>query len=156
VRFVVRPGTGSFWLARRPPSQGRRCSHYYIDDLAKVATKSAESWRSRTVQLREKTKLWMDLVARQGYKKPMAIKPSPKETWDHLILTMQLGLTFAGSLLFCLFIGYWLDKWLGTKGVFIFIFILLGIAGGGYTVYRQIMDAGIELKDSDKDPPKTD
>ena len=46
----------------------------------------------------------------------------------------------AGSILFCFAIGYYLDKWLNTKGLFITVFILLGIAGGGYTVYRQIME----------------
>ncbi|MCJ7596214.1 MAG: AtpZ/AtpI family protein [Desulfobacterales bacterium] len=46
----------------------------------------------------------------------------------------------AGSILFCFAIGYYLDKWLGTKGLFITIFILLGVAGGGYTSYRQIME----------------
>ncbi|MFZ7110112.1 MAG: AtpZ/AtpI family protein [Desulfatiglandales bacterium] len=55
-------------------------------------------------------------------------------------LVMQVGLTVAGSILFCFAIGYYLDKWLNTKGVFITIFILLGIAGGGYTAYRQIME----------------
>lgn len=60
---------------------------------------------------------------------------------------MQLGLTMAGSILFCFAIGYYLDKWLGTKGVFITIFILLGIAGGGYTAYRQIL----EITEGDKD-----
>ena len=54
---------------------------------------------------------------------------------------MQLGLTMAGSILLCLAIGYYLDKWLNTRGLFITVFILLGIAGGGYTVYRQIMEA---------------
>ena len=44
----------------------------------------------------------------------------------------------AGSIIFCLAIGYFLDKWLGTKGLFITIFIILGIIGGGVTVYRQI------------------
>ena len=63
---------------------------------------------------------------------------------------MQLGLTVAGSLLFCFAIGYYLDKCLGTKGVFITIFILLGIAGGGYTAYRQIM----EMLEEDKDEKK--
>lgn len=47
----------------------------------------------------------------------------------------------AGSILFCFAIGYYLDKWLHTKGLFISIFILLGVAGGGYTAYRQIMGA---------------
>lgn len=69
----------------------------------------------------------------------MLTKP-PREVWDHLALVMQVGLTFIGSVLFCLYLGYQLDHWLGTKGVFITVFILLGIAGGGYTAYRQIMD----------------
>jgi ATP synthase protein I len=46
----------------------------------------------------------------------------------------------AGSILFCFAIGYYLDKWLNTKVIFIIVFVLLGIAGGGYTVYRQIME----------------
>jgi len=60
---------------------------------------------------------------------------------DSTALVMQVGLTMAGSILFCLVIGYYLDKWLSTKPIFIIVFILLGIAGGAVTVYRQIMDA---------------
>lgn len=44
----------------------------------------------------------------------------------------------AGSILLCFTIGYFLDKWLGTKGLFITIFIILGVIGGGVTVYGQI------------------
>lgn len=44
----------------------------------------------------------------------------------------------AGSILFCFAIGYFLDKWLGTRGVFIVIFTILGVIGGGVTVYGQI------------------
>ena len=55
-------------------------------------------------------------------------------------MVTQLGLTMAGAILLCFAIGYYLDKWLGTKGLFITVFILLGIAGGGYTAYRQIID----------------
>lgn len=80
----------------------------------------------------------------------------PRVVWDHLHLVMQVGLTFAGSLLFCFAIGYWLDKWLGTSGIFITIFILLGIAGGGYTTYRQIMELDIseEGGNASDDEPK--
>ncbi|MEJ2724460.1 MAG: AtpZ/AtpI family protein [Deltaproteobacteria bacterium] len=60
---------------------------------------------------------------------------------ENIALVTQLGLTMAGSILLCFAIGYYLDKWLGTKGVFIVVFLLLGIAGGGYTAYRQIMEA---------------
>ena len=59
---------------------------------------------------------------------------------QNLALVTQLGLTMAGASLFCFAIGYYLDKWLGTKGLFITVFILLGIAGGGYTAYRQIAE----------------
>ncbi len=55
----------------------------------------------------------------------------------------------AGSILFCFAIGYFLDKWLGTKGLFITIFIILGIIGGGITVYRQ-MEQALGLKKKDK------
>jgi ATP synthase protein I len=59
---------------------------------------------------------------------------------ENLHILMQVGLTMAGCILFCLWIGIELDKWLGSRGVFTTIFILLGIAGGGVTVYRQIDD----------------
>lgn len=59
---------------------------------------------------------------------------------EYLALVSQLGLTMAGSIVLCFAIGFFLDMWLGTRGVFITIFIILGIVGGGITVYRQIMD----------------
>ena len=59
---------------------------------------------------------------------------------EHLSIVMQIGLTMAGCIVFCFFIGLYLDKWLGTRGVFVTIFIILGIVGGAVTVYRQISD----------------
>ena len=59
---------------------------------------------------------------------------------ENLSVVMQIGLTMAGCILFCFFIGFYLDKWLGTRGVFITIFIILGIIGGAVTVYRQILE----------------
>ena len=62
-------------------------------------------------------------------------------TWSEgLTIVMQLGLTMAGCILFCFFVGFYLDKWLGIRGLFTTIFIILGIIGGGYTTYRQIME----------------
>ncbi len=55
-------------------------------------------------------------------------------------MVSQLGLTVIGSILFCFAIGYHLDKWLHIKGIFTTIFIILGIAGGAYTAYRQILE----------------
>jgi ATP synthase protein I len=72
---------------------------------------------------------------------------------DDIVVVSQLGLTMAGSILFCFAIGYFLDKWLGPGGLFITIFIILGIIGGGITVYRQIgqvVDLGVKKRPGKK------
>lgn len=68
---------------------------------------------------------------------------------ENLTVVMQIGLTMAGCIVFCFFVGLYLDKWIGTKGIFVTIFTILGVIGGGVTVYRQIMEV-IETKDSDQ------
>ena len=64
---------------------------------------------------------------------------------EQMTIVSQLGLTMVGSIGLCMAIGYFLDRWLGTRGIFITIFIILGIIGGGVTCYRQIKE--IEEKD---------
>jgi len=59
---------------------------------------------------------------------------------ENLTIVMQIGLTMAGCIVFCFFVGLYLDKWLGTKGIFVAIFTVLGVIGGGITVYRQILE----------------
>jgi F0F1-type ATP synthase assembly protein I len=59
---------------------------------------------------------------------------------EHLSILMQIGLTMAGCIVFCFFVGFYLDRWIGTKGVFVAVFILLGVIGGAVTVYRQIRE----------------
>lgn len=66
---------------------------------------------------------------------------------ENLSIVMQLGLTMVGCIVFCFFIGYWLDGWLNTTGVFITIFTLLGVVGGANVAYRQIMEIFQEGKD---------
>ncbi len=53
---------------------------------------------------------------------------------------MYIGLTMAGSIIFCFFVGRMIDNWLGTKGFFMTIFTIIGVIGGANTVYRQIME----------------
>ena len=65
---------------------------------------------------------------------------------ENLTIVMQLGLTMAGCIVFCFFVGHGLDKWLELRGVFTTIFILLGIAGGANVCYRQIIEI-MEPKD---------
>ena len=59
---------------------------------------------------------------------------------ENLSIVMQIGLTMAGCIVFCFFIGLYLDKWLGTRGIFVILFTILGIVGGAVTVYRQISE----------------
>ena len=70
---------------------------------------------------------------------------------DNLAIVTQIGLTMAGCIVFCFFIGLYLDKWIGTRGIFVTIFILLGVIGGGVTVYRQISKV-IQPKTDPKSP----
>jgi F0F1-type ATP synthase assembly protein I len=59
---------------------------------------------------------------------------------EHLSILMQIGLTMAGCIVFCFFVGFYLDRWIGTKGLFTVLFIFLGVIGGAVTVYRQIRE----------------
>jgi ATP synthase protein I len=68
---------------------------------------------------------------------------------ENFQIVMQLGLTMVGCILFCFYIGYKLDKWLGTKGIFVSIFILLGVVGGGAVAYRQIIEVFEEKNNRD-------
>ena len=80
----------------------------------------------------------------------MSFNYKKNRAWaENLTIVMQIGLTMAGCIFFCFFVGLYLDKWIGTKGIFVTIFTILGVIGGGVTVYRQIMEV-IETKDSDQ------
>ena len=59
---------------------------------------------------------------------------------ENLSIVMQIGLTMAGCIVFCFFVGLYLDKWIGTRGIFVTIFTILGVIGGAVTVYRQILE----------------
>ena len=65
---------------------------------------------------------------------------------ENLTIVMQLGLTMAGCICFCFFVGLMIDKWLGIRGIFVIIFTILGVIGGAIVAYRQIMEI-IEQKD---------
>lgn len=77
------------------------------------------------------------------YKKHRAWAP-------HLQIVLQIGLTMVGCIAFCFFVGHYLDLWLGTKGLMVAIFTILGVIGGAVTVYRQIQ----EMIDSEKQDTK--
>ena len=81
----------------------------------------------------------------------MSFNYKKNRAWaENLTIVMQIGLTMAGCIVFCFFVGLYLDKWMGTRGIFVTIFTILGVIGGGVTVYRQILEV-IEDKDSNRE-----
>jgi F0F1-type ATP synthase assembly protein I len=52
-----------------------------------------------------------------------------------------VGMQFAGAILLFLFIGQWLDKRLGTNGLFTLAGVFIGGGGAFYNLYRKITAA---------------
>lgn len=76
--------------------------------------------------------------------------PLSKEEKDRLAgdlrLYGSLGLEMAASVLIGTFIGYWADKWLGTRPWILIIGFVLGAAAGFRNLYRFV-----SREDLDKD-----
>ncbi len=52
-----------------------------------------------------------------------------------------LGIQFAGAIILFLFVGQWVDKKLGTDGLFTIIGVFVGGGGAFYNMYRKISAA---------------
>lgn len=68
---------------------------------------------------------------------------------ENLSIVLQIGLTMAGCIIFCFFIGYYLDRWAGSRGILTVLLTLFGIIGGGVVSYRQIMEVFADGKTRD-------
>jgi ATP synthase protein I len=83
---------------------------------------------------------------------PIAMVPDYKRhrPWaENLSLVLQIGLTMAGCIVACFFGGRYLDRWLGSPGIFTVLLTLFGIIGGGVVSYRQIMETFADRSDTD-------
>lgn len=86
---------------------------------------------------------------RQDALHKMVLNYKKNRPWiENLSIITQLGLTMVGCIFFCFFIGRYLDRFFGTRGIFIAIFTVLGVIGGGIVVYRQILEI-TETKEED-------
>ena len=52
---------------------------------------------------------------------------------------MGLGLQFAGSIVFFMFAGIWLDKRLGTSPWLVILGVFVGAAAAFYVIYTKLM-----------------
>jgi len=81
----------------------------------------------------------------------MAFDYKKNRVWaENLTIVMQLGLTMAGCIVLCFFVGRYLDQWLGSRGVFITLFTIFGVIGGANVTYRQIIDITTDKNDVNK------
>jgi len=63
-----------------------------------------------------------------------------KKFFNYLALITQLGLVIVTSILIGLFVGIFLDRKIGTGGIFTIIFVIFGAIGGFIAAYRLIKD----------------
>jgi ATP synthase protein I len=52
-------------------------------------------------------------------------------------LAFRIGTELVAAVFVATFIGYYLDKWLGTKPIFIIILFMVGVAAGIFNVVRS-------------------
>lgn len=68
-----------------------------------------------------------------------------------LSLISQMGLLMVIPIFGCLFLGRYLDEWLGTDPLFLLVFIVLGVLSSFRNLYVYGMKYGTKKrKDSDK------
>lgn len=58
---------------------------------------------------------------------------------QNLALVTQLGISMTVPIVLSIFIGNYIDKKLGTKGIFLIIFIILGIGASISSLFRLTM-----------------
>lgn len=59
-----------------------------------------------------------------------------KESLKGLALISQIGISMITPILLGLFIGQFIDKKVGTEGIFAILFILLGVGGGFMNLFK--------------------
>ena len=75
-------------------------------------------------------------------------KDLDREYLNNLLRASVVGLHLVTATFVGLAIGYYLDKWLGTKPWLTMLFLLFGIAAGFMNMYREVK--GIHQRDADR------
>lgn len=80
--------------------------------------------------------------AREAAKKSAGEVPPGSDGRSGLGFAMRLGVEMVAALVIGVAIGYFLDRWLGTKPWLMLLFFLLGSAAGFMGVYRAATGLG--------------
>jgi F0F1-type ATP synthase assembly protein I len=62
----------------------------------------------------------------------------PGQGWGYLILFSEIGVSLLVTTLIGVFVGYWVDKTLGTLPLFLIVGFLLGAGAGTLMIARLI------------------
>ena len=62
----------------------------------------------------------------------------PGRGWGYLVLFSEIGVTLLVTTLIGVFVGYWVDKSLGTLPLFLIVGFLLGAGAGTLMIARLI------------------
>lgn len=73
-------------------------------------------------------------------------KKKNKETLQNLALVSQIGISVITPILLGVFFGQFVDKKLGTSGVFSIIFIILGAGAGFLNIFKLASGKGKKRK----------
>jgi ATP synthase protein I len=80
--------------------------------------------------------------AREAAKTTAGNKPPGSDSRSGLGFAMRLGVEMVSALVIGVAIGYFLDRWLGTKPWLMLLFFILGSAAGFMGVYRAATGLG--------------
>ena len=83
----------------------------------------------------------------------MALPPSKSARY---LRFSTMGLELGLSVLVGLFIGQWLDGWLGTEPWLLLAFLIFGMIAGFRSVFRLMRDVNAEARNQDGDADKPD
>jgi ATP synthase protein I len=70
----------------------------------------------------------------------------PGRGWGYLVLFSEIGVSLLVTTLIGVFVGYWVDKSLGTLPLFLIVGFLLG-AGAGTLMIARLIDRFLKTFD---------
>lgn len=62
----------------------------------------------------------------------------PEGTWGIILNATTIGLQLVSATFIGLAVGYFLDRWLGTKPWLTIVMLVLGVAAGFKNVYEEV------------------
>jgi ATP synthase protein I len=84
----------------------------------------------------------LDEKLRAAQAKRRKSKARPEDQGQGLAFALRIGVEIVAALIVGVAIGYFLDRWLGTKPWFLLLFFVLGAAAGFMNVFRVVGGLG--------------